>query len=161
MKTAQQRPMSLQDEFVVGCSSCEYSFFGFFMRYVHVVPQADSVLKPSLAMHLACGHLTGIVKEDKDLVPKLTIECYEVCQMFILLYMPCQCRTNVIIWCFGALQALQGCLVCNCLTLAIQRSTSVLCCSSAGLPSWTGVRVLKLERYLEGCMTSGQRQSYG
>ena len=50
------------------------------MTWVHMMAQAESVLKPSLAMHLACGHLTGIVKEDKDLVPKLTKECYKVCQ---------------------------------------------------------------------------------
>ena len=131
------------------------------MRYVHVVPQADSVLKPSLAMHLACGHLTGIVKEDNDLVPKLTIECYEVCQKFILRNMPCQSETmsSSGFWCITSFA--RGAWCATVLTLAIQRSTSVLCCSSAGLPSWTEVRVLKLERYLEGCITSGQRQSYG
>ncbi len=48
------------------------------MRWVHVMAQTEMVLKPSLAMHLACGHLTGIIKEDKDLVPLLTKECYEV-----------------------------------------------------------------------------------
>ncbi|BDA51618.1 hypothetical protein COCOBI_19-1740 [Coccomyxa sp. Obi] len=40
--------------------------------------QAEIVLKPSLAMHLACAHLMGIAKEDNDLMLILNKECYEV-----------------------------------------------------------------------------------
>ena len=44
-----------------------------------MMPQAEGVLKPNLATHLACGHLTGIAKEEKELVLVLNKECYEVC----------------------------------------------------------------------------------
>lgn len=53
-----------------------------------MTPQAESVLRLNLAKHLACGHLTGIAKESKDLVPILNNECYEVCQNNL-----CACMT--------------------------------------------------------------------
>lgn len=40
--------------------------------------QAESMLTMKLATHLACGHLTGIAKEEKDLAHLLQKECYEV-----------------------------------------------------------------------------------
>ncbi|CAL8465769.1 g5305 [Coccomyxa elongata] len=45
---------------------------------LQISPQAESVLNLNLAKHLACGHLTGIAKENKDLVRILNNECYEV-----------------------------------------------------------------------------------
>lgn len=48
------------------------------MRWMHMMSQAKTVLKPTLAAHLACGHLLGIVKEEKDLIPTLNKVCYEV-----------------------------------------------------------------------------------
>ena len=56
------------------------------MRWMHMMSQAKTVLKPTLAAHLACGHLLGIVKEEKDLIFTLNKECYEVCQNFFTNY---------------------------------------------------------------------------
>lgn len=50
------------------------------------MPEAECGLKPKLATHLACGHLTGITKEDKDLVLILNRECYEVGQYILQAY---------------------------------------------------------------------------
>lgn len=54
------------------------------------MPQEEVVLKPSLVMHLACGHLIGIAKEDNDAMLTLNKDCHEVCQLhlFFLLDVP-------------------------------------------------------------------------
>ncbi len=41
----------------------------------------------NLAAHLACGHLLGVVKEEKGLIPILNKECYEVCQNCLTTYL--------------------------------------------------------------------------
>ena len=56
--------------------------------------QAKTVLKPTLAAHLACGHLLGVVKEEKDLIPTLNKECYEVCQKCVTTYILKACHAN-------------------------------------------------------------------
>lgn len=43
-----------------------------------MMPEAERVLNPNLATHLACGHLTGLAREDMSLMLILNKECYEV-----------------------------------------------------------------------------------
>ncbi|CAL8465828.1 g5364 [Coccomyxa elongata] len=45
---------------------------------VLIIIEAEDVLKPNLATHLACGHLSGIAKENTNLMFILNRECYEV-----------------------------------------------------------------------------------